>query len=288
MRRGLFQPGTLWWLACGLLAIVFLPYIPWLIPDLTDQPDYRIGWDRVDVTAPPAGVPGNLVEAVRTAAELPEELPLLERGLVERLARAFAAQPWVAEVERVEIRRQRRIDIRLRYRRPAVLIESSRGYYPVDVEGVLLPPRDFTQDAVQRLPIVRNIKSPPQGDPGESWGDVVVTCSARLADALAPEGDLERHWRRLGLAAIVAPAPRTADVRPEDLSFEIQTRGGSVIVWGRVPGADALEPSAEDKLARLGQVVDSQGSLDPPGGPFRIDIRHDVISLQALRERRYR
>jgi hypothetical protein len=287
VRKGVFQPSTLWWLACALLVIVFLPYIPWLIPDLSGLPEYRIGWDRVDVTPPPPGVPANIVDTVRRRAELPPEFSLLERKLAARLARAFTTNPWIAAVDRVEVLRQRRIAVDLKYRRPALLVQTSRGYYPVDAAAVLLPPEDFTPRAVEQLPIVRNVKTVPQGLAGEHWGDEVVACAARLADALAPEGSLERHWKRLGLAAIIAPTPNTASPAPDQLSFELVTAGGSIILWGRAPGVESAEPDADEKIARLDQVIKTRGSLDGPGGPFRIDIRHDVISMQALAERRF-
>lgn len=286
VRRGVFQPATLWWLACALLAVVFLPYLPWMTPDLSTRPEYQIDWNSVHVTATPRGVPVRIVDEVRTQAQLPQRLPLLQPGLAKQLAQAFAAHPWIAHVDRVEVKRQRRIDVDLTYRRVALVVETSRGFYPVDSHSVLLPPTDFAPEDVSRLPVCRNIKTLPQGAAGEQWGDTVVECAARIADSLAPGGDTEKHWKRLGLAAIGAPVPQSADPLPEDLSFDIITRGGSLIRWGRAPGADTLEPSVEQKLARLGQIVQNQGSLDAPGGPFKIDIRYDVVSLQALDDTR--
>ncbi len=286
VRRGVFQPATLWWLACALLAVVFLPYLPWMTPDLSTRPEYQIDWTSVQLTPTPRGVPTRVVDDVRQQARLPEQLSLLQPGLAKQLAEAFSTHPWIERVDRVEVKRQRRIEIDLTWRRVALVVETSRGFYPIDSHGVLLPPADFAPDDVHRLPVCRNIKTLPQGAAGEPWGDGVVECAARIAEALAPGGDVDRHWKRLGLAAIVAPVPKTADPQPEDLSFDLVTRGGSVIRWGRAPGADALEPSVEQKLARLGQVVQNQGSLDAPGGPFKIDIRYDVVSLQALEETR--
>jgi hypothetical protein len=286
VRRGVFQPATLWWLACALLAVVFLPYLPWMTPDLSSRPEYRIDWTSVMVTTPPRGVPARLVDEVRTHAQLPEELPLLQPGLAKQLATAFAAHPWIERVNHVEVKRQRRIEVDLTYRRAALVVETSRGFYPVDAHGVLLPPADFAPDDVNKLPVCRNVKTLPQGSAGEQWGDVVVECAAGIAESIAPSGDIEKHWKRLGLAAIVAPVPKSAEPSPEDLSFDIVTRGGSLIRWGHAPGADTLEPTVEQKLARLGQVVQNQGSLDGPGGPFKIDIRYDVVSLQALDDAR--
>jgi len=286
VRRGIFQPATLWWLACALLAVVFLPYLPWMTPDLSSRPEYQVDWTSVVVTPAPRGVPVRVVEDVRTNAQLPDRISLLQPGLAKQLAQAFAAHPWIERVNRVEVKRQRRIEVDLTYRRVALVVETSRGFYPVDAASVLLPPTDFAPDDVNRLPVCRNVKTLPQGAAGEKWGDAVVECAARIADSIAPEGDVERNWKRLGLSAILAPVPKAADPLPEDLSFDIATRGGSIIRWGRAPGADSLEPSVQQKLDRLGQLVQNQGSLDAPGGPFKIDIRYDVVSLQALDDAR--
>jgi hypothetical protein len=286
VRRGVFQPATLWWLACALLAVVFLPYLPWMTPDLSSRPEYQIDWKGVTVTPTPRGVPARVVEDVRKQAQLPERLSLLQPGLAKEIAGAFAKHPWIERVDRVEVKRQRRIEVDLTYRRVAMVVETSRGFYPVDAHSVLLPPADFSPEDVNKLPVCRNVKTLPQGEAGEPWGDVVVECAAKIADSIAPGGDVTPHWKRLGMAAILAPTPKTADPLPEDLSFDIVTRGGSLIRWGRAPGADTLEPSVEQKLARLGQVVQNQGSLDAPGGPFKIDIRYEVVSMQALDENR--
>lgn len=286
VRRGVFQPATLWWLACALLAVVFLPYLPWMTPDLSTRPEYQVDWSSVQVTTTPRGVPPRIVDDVRKQAQLPDQLSLLKPGLARDLAKAFESHPWVERVDRVEVKRQRRIEVDLTYRRVALVVESSRGYYPVDARGVLLPPADFAPEDVSHLPVCRNIKTLPQGAAGETWGDIVVECAARIADSIAPAGDVDKHWKRLGLVAIIAPIPKSSDAVPEDLSFDIVTRGGSLIRWGRAPGADTLEPSVEQKLSRLNQVVQNQGSLDAPGGPFKIDIRYDVVSLQALDDNR--
>jgi len=257
-----------------------------MTPDLSSRPEYQVAWTSVTVTTQPRGVPARIVEEVRSHAQLPEELSLLEPGLAKQLAKAFAAHPWVERVNRVEVKRQRQIEIDVTYRRAALVVETSRGFYPVDAHGVLLPPTDFAPEDVNKLPVCRNVKTLPQGNAGEQWGDTVVDCAARIAESIAPGGDIDKHWKRLGLAAIVAPVPKSGDPGPEDLSFDIVTRGGSLIRWGHAPGADTLEPTVEQKLARLGQVVQNQGSLDAPGGPFKIDIRYDVVSLAPLDDTR--
>jgi hypothetical protein len=153
----------------------------------------------------------------------------------------------------------------------------------------LLPPADFSPAAVQKWPIVQNIREQPQGAAGEPWGAVAVECAARLAFALAPHGDLDRHWRRLGLAAIIAPTPTQDVPRPTELSFELRTVGGTEIIWGLAPEVADSEPSVLDKLAGLDRVAASAGGLDGPGAPFRIDLRRpEVISFRPLNDVRVR
>jgi hypothetical protein len=132
------------------------------------------------------------------------------------------------------------------------------------------------------------VTSLPQGPAGQNWGDAVVAAAARLASVLAPEQNLEPHWKRFGFVAILAPSAETKTSGPESLTFEILTRGGSRIVWGKAPGADALEPNIEQKLARLDYLL-RFGALDGAQGPRRVDIRlFDGISLQPLNAARVR
>ena len=119
----------------------------------------------------------------------------------------------------------------------------------------------------------------PSGPAGTAWGDPVVVAGARLCAALLPKGDLDTHWNKYGLAAVVAPAPVDAAMNdpnatdPAPLVFELLTKGGRRIIWGRPPGDDALEPTTEQKLGRLDSYLRQQKSLDHPAGAYRIDIR---------------
>ena len=73
----------------------------------------------------------------------------------------------------------------------------------------------------------------------------------------------------------MAPLPPldAAVVPPEPPVFELLTKGGRRIIWGRPPGDDALEPTVTQKLGRLDSYIRQQKSLDQPAGAYRIDIR---------------
>src|SRR5262249_20118839 len=154
------------------------------------------------------------------------------------------------------------IVIQVEYRRPVVLLASKTGFYPVDPEGVLLPPTDFSAKDAERYPVVKNIRSVPAGPAGTSWGDPVVLAAARLGDTLLND------WSDLKLTAIVAPKPTKAEVDPADLVFELAAQGGSRIIWGRAPGSGHPgELTANQKIGRLHKYLREFGGFDQPRGP---------------------
>ena len=66
-----------------------------------------------------------------------------------------------------------------------------------------------------------------------------------------------------------------AEVKIEELQYQILTRDGSRILWGRAPGTHHPgELSAEQKIGRLTQYLADFGTFRPPQGPLEIDIRH--------------
>lgn len=263
---------------------VLRPQIHRLTNQLQTRPEYQVSLQKVQVTEPNQWVPIDLVSQVLGGSDLPDTVSLLDRKLLPRVGEAFAKHPWVRRVLQVRASRHGLL-VALEYRRPVAMVETGRGLYPIDAEGVLLPPADFAISDAGRLPLVQNVRTMPQGPAGTVWGDPVVEAAARLADVLAPGGDLVAYWDRFSLRAIVAPDRRTADPELEDFDFELLTTGGSRIVWGQVPGADELEPPVQQKLERLDEYLATYGSFERPRGPIRIDIReYEVITLETLED----
>lgn len=284
----LLRPRVLFTLSALLFLGVFAPYVPRLTPDLKNEASYQADLQAISISSGHEWVPADLLKE-----SFPENgdplLSLLEPDLSEKVAHRLQKHPWVLQVRRVSVERSGTVAADLEYRVPVAMVETAGGTYPIDAEGVLLPPRDFSPQDAERFPHVQNAKSAPPGEAGMAWDDPVVQGGARIAARLVPDGDRERIWKRFGLVGIVGPANLPAGAGVEQISFELVTAAGSRIVWGKAPGADALEPTFEQKIGRLQHYLATYGSFDKPQGPYSIDIRgFEAISLYPLDTKLYR
>jgi hypothetical protein len=277
-RRTLFQPGTLVLMAMFVTAAWFAPRLVQTVPDLHLKPEYQLATTKIRITQAPHWVPSDLVAQVVKKADLPEELSLLNDGVVEDIAHAFGEHPWVAEVISVRKSLPAAIDVQLSYRRPVAMVQVKQGMYPVDAEGILLPPKDFSVADAKEYPVILDVRSTPQGPAGKSWGDITVTGAARLADMLAP------HWKKFELTGIVVPKVTKARSTIDDGVYVLNTAVGSRITWGRAPGSQHPgELSVEQKIGRLEKYVKDYGGFEKPHGPYEIDIRNwKSISRRSL------
>jgi len=257
------------------------------VPELRTRSEYQFPLAEMQFTPPHEWMPQTILQEVLANSGLPETVSLLDPQICKQVAGAWERHPWVKRVISVKISATPALVVELEYRRPAAFIRVVDGFYPVDEEGVLLPPRDFATTLTDRLPQIRNISTIPQGSAGTTWGDPIVTAAVKLAMTLAPQQDMNRYWSKFQFQAILAPVGQRAAT--EEPIFELETAGGNRIVWGKAPGADALEPAIDVKLARLAEYQTRFGSLDGVSGKNRIDIRlFDGISLQPLSEIQYR
>jgi len=284
----LLRPRVLFTLAFVLFLAVLAPYASQVIPDLRQDPTYKVDLQAVSIPQGPKWVPADLV---KQSLDTPDDplLTLLEPDLPRKVAAKLQGQPWVARVKRVAAQRGGTIEVDLDYRSPVAMIETPRGTFPVDAEGVLLPPQDFPPQDAELFPHVENVRSLPPEKAGLEWTDPVVLGGARIAARLVPDGDREKHWKRFGLARIVGPENAHPTAGVDEMAFELVTASGSRILWGKAPGSDALEPTVDQKIGRLQHYLATYGSFDKPQGPYRIDIRgFDAISLYPLEGSLYR
>lgn len=269
------RPRILGAITLAMLFVVVIPAIPALWPTVSQRAKFQMSVDRIDLTQATRWTPHDIVDNVAKSHPDWKDRSLLEANLAADLAAAFAKHPWIAKVDRVEKTRQGRIIIEVTFRTPVAMVETHRGLYPVDAEAVLLPPNDFSLTQSDQLPHLRQVRSMPSGPAGTQWGDPLVVAGAKLCAALMPQGNLETHWDRYGLEAVMAPLPavENAPVPSEPPVYELLTQGGRRIIWGRPPGDDTLEPTVAQKLGRLDSYIRQQKSLDQPVGAYRIDIR---------------
>ena len=283
--RAWFQP---WWLAgiaMACAAIILGPRLAKSLPEIGNRPEYQLRTTDIQVTEIPQWVPRDLVAQVAPQAGIKPTRSVLDERLTSDLANAFGQHPWVEKVIKVSKSVPARVEIDLVYRRPVAMVEVSTGLLPVDGTGVLLPPTAFSTADAQRYPLITLPKSSPSGAVGTSWGDPQVIAAARLAAVLLP------HWQDFRLTAIEIPAGIDGRAPLAELVFQLQTQGGSRIVWGRAPGVIyPLELSADQKIGRLEECLTRFGGFDQPDGPYEIDIRHfqeiTRVRLTATREHR--
>jgi len=288
-----FRPRWLLLAAIVVSSLVVGPRLARFLPDLSRRDEYQLRIENIHITRLPRWVPADLVEQVAERAGFGAEASplgtagnpsLLDDGLAERIAQAFRLHPWVAEVRRVQIQFPAKVDVALRYRRPVAMVEVKQGLFPVDADGVLLPPADFSVSQARRYPLIRNVHSTPQGPAGTNWGDIVVNAGARLTAVLTP------YWKKFRLAAVRVPNRQRANTTIDDLVLVLITQRGSRIIWGRVPGSKHPgELSTERKIGRLEKYLTDFGDFDRPHGPYEIDIRHwQEISRRPLTAARNR
>lgn len=282
--RWMLHPITLFALAGFVVLSGVGATIPGMVLDLRAQTDYAYPLENLKINTPNDWVPARLPQQVLQASHLPERVSLLEPQLVREIADAFSLHPWVKQVDRVQITGRRQIVVQVQYRVPIAFIEVGTQLLPIDSEGVLLPSEDFSVADATRLPHIRNIVSAPPSTPGTPWNDALVMESLKVVLAINPRNVVQDHWDRLGLEAVTAPRVTLAEeLLPHRLTFELQSRGGSHIVWGHPPGGDDLEPTVAQKIGRLDQYLRQYGSFEKPLGPCQIDIRHfEAISLHPL------
>ncbi len=220
------------------------------------QDGFSVAFADIDCVPPDGLTREDFLGEVQFLSDHPDRLPLLDPSLPGRLARAFAAHPWVEEVKHVEVQRDRGVRVELEYRRavlavclpteqplaggsvllPAWSPTGGKARVPcraVDRSGLLLPARATRAG----LPLLHADVAAPTGAPGTPWGD------ARVRAAAAAAAFLEPYRQRLGLS--------DADWEADGETL-ILSRPGLRILWGRAPGQEAPgEAPAAVKLKRL-------------------------------------
>lgn len=161
LRRRLFRPGTLCFLACIVTSIVLFPVYRRWIPELDSRPEYRISEGKIVLTPPPRWIPADIVRQVFDQAGLDGPMSLQDPTLCERIAAAFHTNPWIEKVVSVRKAWPARLYVDVIYRRPVAMVLGTDGFYPIDSEGTLLPGRDFAAADVDRYPIIENVTSVP-------------------------------------------------------------------------------------------------------------------------------
>ncbi|TWT58631.1 Cell division protein FtsQ [Thalassoglobus neptunius] len=288
LRKFVFRPVTLLVVAIGLVSAVLAPRVPAMLPDLSQLEEYQFPLDEMRVNAPNEWVPPTLIDDVLAQSSLTENVSLLDSNLCREVSEALAGHPWIRKAQLVRLTNEPAIQALIDYREPVAFVRTPTDIYAIDVEGVILPREDFTEDDYARFPWILNAVDPESAEAGDVWPGSAMVAAATIAEILTPKHNMEVYWNHFQLRGIILP-PNSRDLQPDEMIFELLTVGGSRVVWGKPIGFDDLEPTAEQKLGRMEQYIERFGDFDSPNGPYRIDIRlFDAISLEPLGELRYR
>jgi hypothetical protein len=227
---------------------------------------------------PPDGLSrGEFLDEARQLSRLPERLHRLDPDLSIRLARSFAADPWVESVRHVQVGRVgTKVRVELEHRRPVLAVCLAGDKIPregsalletwsgksrnalvaaraVDGNGVLLPVKAVHSG----LPVLIAEVGAPTAPAGRRWNDRRVIAAAATLAYLTP------HLPRLHLKDC------DIDLVQGEVVFR---KPGVRIVWGHAPGREAMgEAPAEVKLRRLLDYQAEHNGLD--------SLEHDVRLL---------
>lgn len=246
-------------------AVVIGAYALWdrIGNKILSGPEYFVDPHDIQITPRPHWVHSDVKVEVIDNRGLDEPLWIFDEGLAKRISDEFLLHPWVAKVIRVSKHHPAAIEVELEYRKPVAMIETADAsrLLPVDVNGVVLPRKDFSEVETERYPRVTAVRSMPQGPLGEVWQDPLVLDGAKIGAALL------EHWKQLRLKSIVPIEDERKRSGRRDRLYALTTRRGKRIVWGHIPGAETLgELNAEEKVAKLLRYIQKHRSLDEGSG----------------------
>ncbi len=219
------------------LLVVFIVVAGYLL--VLEMKSYLMGLERFQVspatlTFPqlPDWVTPEIRQQLSVIPGIPDDdhFSIMEPGLTDRLAQAYAANPWVKKVHLVERHFPNRLKLELTLRRPAAVVHHGGSYYLTDEEGVRLPvrlrswpSRDF------QLPLVTGAAvAPPRS--GKPWDEEAVEAGCAVAQLLKVQG-LDR---RLSVTAVDV-SNFSGRRRPGEPDIVLRTAFGLSISWGRSP-----------------------------------------------------
>jgi len=155
---------------------------------------YAVKFADIRCDAPPGMTRETFLAEVRYVANASPTLQTMDPELNSKLTTAFAAHPWVANVDAMSVEPPDVVNVKLVFRKPvlAVRVNGAGGLRAVDAKGVLLPASASTAGLPELLtPVSR----PPE--PGQLWPDAIVQNAAPVAAEYKPRTleRTEQGWR---------------------------------------------------------------------------------------------
>ena len=265
-----FLKGRGWTATVSLIALLLLA--PLICVGWTKYGRYvpadrfRLEAGNIDLTSVPDWIQSDIITEVMRDGSL-DEVSLLDPEATVHIAQAFRLHSWVQDVKRVSKHADGHVEVELEYRQPVGMVKVKGGHFPVDGDGILLPP-DLSVTAARRFARIEVGETWPLGSPGTGWGNQRVVGAARIASAFGAD------WQKLQLHTIstsVDPSSKRKNNRP---TYVIRTASDRRIIWGHAPQEEIdTEAPAQDKISRLVEYVRTNGPLDELDENTEIDLR---------------
>ncbi len=211
---------------------------------------YGVDPTLIEITQPPTFVRSDIVRTVYQDTAM-EGLSLMDHQATAKIASAFSTHPWIRRVVSVRKLPGGCLDVRVDYRVPVAMVRvamrdsktESVGFFPIDGDGVLLPPTDFSSAETSNFIHIEVPDAYPTGGAGSAFGDSRVESAAKLAALIAPFREPGR------IAAIGVHGDPRQNPIPQ---LEITTKDNHRHFWGSAPGSEMRgESSATMKLKLL-------------------------------------
>ena len=285
-------PRTFWFSVIGPLVLLIGGYFAWIqygAPNL-DRAIYGLKTENLIVTPKPPWIDADVTKEVFQGADL-GRLSVLDREMSATVFNAFRTHPWIRKVFRVQKISGCQVEINVEYREPLAMIywempnglqpqntgstvrtggstdgdtqtaapkgigepsERLASFVPVDLDGVLLPWRDFGSDEVLRYWLIYAKNASTSGRVGADYSDVRVKAALRLCLLL------KEHRETLGLERIYVYPSANPDNSPMGSKWilEVTSHNNQRFLWGNPPGMESAgEPNALAKAERLIQLT---------------------------------
>lgn len=259
-------PGASLLFAIGPLMV--LGYLGWYYygAEHLDRALYALKQENIQVVSPtPSWIKTDIVDEVYRTAGL-EQISLLDASAAATIADAFKTNHWVKDVKNVRKGPNGSILVDLIFRRPVAMVYykgpvqdgdrvvETKGFYPVDTEGIVLPDQDFraaaddagTQVYDQYFQVFAGKDGArPASSVGMAFGD------PRISEAISLCILLESVKDEFGLKELEIVQEKFT-VGPSPYLHVLLTNDAKKVIWGHAPDKEISgEPSAEDKKNRM-------------------------------------
>lgn len=282
---------TVWLSIFGPTLLLVFGYLAWIQYGAThlNVALYGVAEENIVVTSPPAWIRTDVKKEVFTGSRL-DRLSVLDKQMSASVYNAFRVHPWIRKVFRVQKMSGGQVRVDLEYREPIAMVYyepslsasvstfptsnnphvlgegTSAEFLPVDVEGYLLPTKDFSSEDVTKYIRIyaRNVSE--AGLVGSEYGNPQIREALLLAR-------LVKNLREpLGIDSIYV-YPGGQSLGNTRSILEITTSEKQRITWGHAPGQESRgEPDMETKLRTLHQFLSNPTSQQRQTKEFDLTV----------------